>query len=132
MSTWRPAPTRAEELEPRRVVDSLGRVLDAVGGPPAAHTAALFSRWEQLVGAEVAAHAQPHSLRGKVLVVVVDEPAWAAQLKYLSGELLARLDSEVGPGVVSELRLRVESAGGVADRRRPTPLVNYRRRISGR
>ena len=65
--------------------------------------ASLFSRWETIVGEEIAQHAEPRSLRDGVLVLVVDQPAWAAQLRYLAADLLARLQVDVGPSEVAEI-----------------------------
>lgn len=120
MSTWKPSTTPPWEREPRRVGDSLNRVTDAIGAPAPETLSIVFSRWEQLVGADIAAHAEPRSLRDGVLLVDVDQPAWAAQLGYLSSQLLSRLEAEAGSGAVSEIRFRVVGAGG-RDRPRKRP-----------
>ena len=99
MTTWRPAPRTAEEREPLPVATSLDRVSRALGAAPARVLGAVFSHWEQLVGPEIAAHARPTSLRGGVLVVVVDQPAWAAQLRFMATDLLTRCPGRGrGPG----------------------------------
>ena len=111
MSTWRPADPEGREREPRRVGESIDRVTGSIGAPRAATLSVVFSRWEQLVGAEIASHATPRSLRDRVLVVDVDQPAWAAQLGFLSAQILSKLESEAGPDEVAEIRFRVASAG---------------------
>jgi predicted nucleic acid-binding Zn ribbon protein len=103
---------------PRRVADGLDRVLNGLGqgrrsgpqsGRPSAATgsAGLFSRWEQLVGPEIAAHARPLGVRDGELVVVVDDPAWASQIRWLSHDLLVRIASTGGPSLEG-LRVRVK------------------------
>ncbi|MDA8309256.1 MAG: DUF721 domain-containing protein [Actinomycetota bacterium] len=86
------------------------------GGPPqppgravaAAALGTVFSRWEELVGPAVARHTRPLRLEGGVLVVAVDRPPWATQVRLLSpgilacvtertGERLERLDVVVRP-----------------------------------
>jgi predicted nucleic acid-binding Zn ribbon protein len=42
-----------------------------------------------------------------VLVVGVDDPAWATQLRFLESELLERLAAEFGPGEVTSIEVRV-------------------------
>ena len=111
MSTWKPASIPPREREPRRVGDALNRVTDSIGAPAPETLSIVFSRWEQLVGGEIASHAQPRSLRDGVLSVEVDQPAWAAQLGYLSSQLLSRIEAEAGSGAVSEIRFRVTGAG---------------------
>jgi len=78
-----------------------------LGAPPPEALARLFQQWEGLVGAPVAAHARPVSLVRGTLVVAVDQPGWAAQIGWLSDDLLRRLAEALGPGVVTELTVRV-------------------------
>ena len=60
-----------------------GRSAQALGG--------VFGRWTDAVGEAVAAHVQPVKLDGDRLVVEVDDPAWATQLKFLEATLRERL-----------------------------------------
>ena len=92
---------------PRRVADSLDRLATSLGVPSAGVLASLFSAWPELVGDAVAGHSQPRSLRNGVLVVAVDEPAWATQLRWLEADLLTRLADVLGHGVVESIDVRV-------------------------
>lgn len=118
MSTWRPAKPERSEREPRRARDSLDRVTGSIGVPSAATLSVVFARWEQLVGEEIASHARPRSLRDGVLVVDVDEPAWAAQLGFLSSQILSNLQAEAGAGEVGEIHFRVAGPGTRGDPRK--------------
>lgn len=104
---------RAREPRP------LGLALDAVlqslqppGAPatPAKTVGGVFARWEDAVGADIAANARPVRLSDGTLVVEVDEPGWATQLRYLEGQLLERIAAVAGPGV-SKIELRVRRRG---------------------
>ncbi|MBK9970436.1 MAG: DUF721 domain-containing protein [Acidimicrobiaceae bacterium] len=83
--------------EPIRLGDSLHQVVRALRpetGPaaaPAAVMGGVFGRWEEAVGEALALHVQPVKLDGTTLVVKVDDPAWATQLKFLEGTLRKRL-----------------------------------------
>jgi predicted nucleic acid-binding Zn ribbon protein len=46
------------------------------------------------------------------LVVVVDQPGWATQLRFLEADLLRRLAEMVGPGVVETIEVKVRRPGG--------------------
>ena len=105
MSSWRPLP---EERGPKRLRDSLDRYAKRLGAPRASALGAVFARWEEVVGATVAAHARPVSLVDGVLVVAVDEPGWATQLRFLTADILRRLEEVAGPGVTTRLEVRVE------------------------
>jgi len=94
--------------EPTPVASVIPRVLDELGfqaGP----AMRLHAAWDDAVGAEVAAHAQPDVLRGSTLDVVVDTSVWCQQLQLRRMELLARLREVLGEEAPSELRLRVGS-----------------------
>jgi predicted nucleic acid-binding Zn ribbon protein len=67
----------------------------------------LFSRWTDAVGQAVADHARPVKLDGGKLLVEVDEPGWATQLRFLEREVIQRLRSIAGLEV-SRFDIRVK------------------------
>jgi predicted nucleic acid-binding Zn ribbon protein len=71
--------------------------MSAEGGPTSAVVlGTLFSRWEELVGPAVARHARPIRLEGGSLIVAVDQPPWATQMRVLAPGILERLREETG------------------------------------
>jgi predicted nucleic acid-binding Zn ribbon protein len=118
MTTWRPSRPSAAERDPRPVADSLDRVTRSMGAPRAQLLAAVFAHWEQLVGPDIAAHAQPRSLRHGVLIVAADQPAWATQLRYMATDLLARIRSETDAEEITEIQVTVASSAVVPRPRR--------------
>jgi predicted nucleic acid-binding Zn ribbon protein len=103
---WKPLP--GEVPEPRRVGESLDRVASSLGVSRASTLSAVFASWPDMVGASVAQHARPRSLRDGTLVVAVDEPAWATQLRWLEADLVARLGEALGAGQVTRIEVRVQ------------------------
>ena len=103
---------RVARDEPIRLGDSLNQVVRSLRpetGPaaaPAAVMGGVFGRWEEAVGAAVALHVQPVKLDGTTLVVQVDDPAWATQLKFLEGTLRTRLQ-EVAGATIERIEVRV-------------------------
>lgn len=57
---------------------------------------AVFSRWADLVGPSVARHVRPLRLEGGTLLVAVDQPPWATQVRALAPGILERLAEETG------------------------------------
>jgi predicted nucleic acid-binding Zn ribbon protein len=102
---WKPLP--GEERVPRRVGESLDRVASALGVTRATTLTSVFASWPELVGPSVAEHATPRSLRGGTLVVAVDDPSWATQLRWLEADLLRRLEDALGAGQVDRIEVRV-------------------------
>jgi predicted nucleic acid-binding Zn ribbon protein len=93
---------------------SLEQVTIGLGMPPAAVVETVFSRWSALVGPTIATHARPASVRGDLLVVNVDDPAWGTELRYQAQGLLSKIADSVGRGSPTrmEVRVRPRSARG--------------------
>lgn len=72
--------------------------------------ASVAAKWEQIVGAQVAAHVRVGEFtpmgRGGELVVLADSQEWALQLQYLVAQIQRRLDEELGSGVVTKIVVR--------------------------
>jgi predicted nucleic acid-binding Zn ribbon protein len=104
MSPWRPL---ERDDEPRPVRASLDRVIKKMGAPTASSLGAVFEGWADIVGEAVAAHARPRSLRNGTLVVDVDDPAWASELRFLGPQILDRCATAAGPDVVRRIEVKV-------------------------
>ena len=107
--------------DPVPLSDSLGGVVRSLRGPDARDVRAavdgvrgasardiggVFGRWNEAVGEAVARHVQPLRLDGARLVVEVDDPAWATQLKFLEADLRRRLLAVTG-AQIDEFEIRV-------------------------
>jgi hypothetical protein len=103
---------RATDAGPRPVAEALEEALDALvppwvrpgvpAGTPGARAQAaptwstVFARWEEVVGATLAGHATPVRVEAGVLVVAVDQPPWATQVRALGPRILARIAELAG------------------------------------
>ena len=94
-----------EDDGPRRLETSLDAVSKQLGVEESRGLAALFAHWGEMVGPAMAEHVRPLRLDGDLLVVAVDHPAWATQVRHLSDDLLARIAE--GTGIERPLRLEV-------------------------
>jgi hypothetical protein len=102
-------------IEPVPLSESLGRVVRSLRGPggdgedstaSVRQLGGVFGRWTDAVGEAVARHVQPLRLDGTRLVVEVDDPAWATQLKFLEANLRERLLAVTGARI-DEFEIRV-------------------------
>jgi predicted nucleic acid-binding Zn ribbon protein len=84
-------------------------------GPSREAVSGLFGNWDEAVGEQVATHVRPIKLDEAVLVVEVDDPAWATQVKFLSSNIIARLH-EVAGVRVERIDVRVERRGARGSR----------------
>ena len=63
----------------------------------------VLSRWDEIVGADIAAHCVPESFDADTVLVRCDSTAWATQLRLITPQVLQRFEVELGPGVVTRL-----------------------------
>ncbi|WP_375484614.1 DUF721 domain-containing protein [uncultured Jatrophihabitans sp.] len=96
-----PGPDPARD--PQRIGALLPGYVADLGWEAPMADARVFAQWPTLVGADVAAHCEPQSLRDGELRITAESTAWATQLRLLAGTLLARLVAELGPDVVRRL-----------------------------
>lgn len=92
---------------PQAVGELLARVLEDLGGGETARALRIAERWEEVLGADVAAHSRPVALRRGVLEVAVDSSVWCQQLKLRSPEILAALRAAAGDDAPEAIWLRV-------------------------
>ena len=103
---WKPLPD-ADHWVPRRVGDDLDELLRRAGGAGGVAAARVWARWDEVVGPAVAAHARPAALKGSTLVVAVDTPAYATQLRLLGPQLLNRVAEIAGVGAIDAIEVTV-------------------------
>jgi len=99
-------PRRAKREDPQPLDAAIQGLLHDQGWQAAAAVGSVFGRWPQIVGADLAAHTRPDRLTGGELLVVADSTAWATQVRLLAGTLIRRLNSELGSGTVTKVRVR--------------------------
>ncbi len=75
----------------------------------------LFKRWGEMVGPDVASHAQPTSLRQGILRIRADSPVWAHEIGYLAEEIKTRANAALGRAAVTEVRVWNEPGGSSSD-----------------
>jgi predicted nucleic acid-binding Zn ribbon protein len=76
---------------PQSLDASLDALSSQLGMAESRGLARLFAQWEDIVGPAIAGHVRPQRLDKDVLVVTVDHPAWATQVRHLGDDLLDRV-----------------------------------------
>ena len=98
--------------DPVPISHSLDGVVKSLRGPSRRAVSGVFGRWSDAVGEQVAEHVRPLKLDERVLVVEVDDPAWATQVKFLTPTIIERLAAVAG---VEVDRIEVRWIGGGVD-----------------
>jgi predicted nucleic acid-binding Zn ribbon protein len=100
---------RRQGGDPVPLRDSLAGVGRDLGMPDPGRLTTLLDAWPEVVGETLAPHAHVRSLRDGVLLVAVDEPAVATQVKYLESHVCEAAAKLVGAGVVRSVRVVVQA-----------------------
>jgi len=101
---------RPDDRDPQQLGRLASRLAADRGWSGNLQGGAVFGRWAELVGTDVAEHAHPVSLKDGELTVQASSTAWATQLRLLQRQLLAKITAGAGAGVVSKLRIQGPSA----------------------
>jgi predicted nucleic acid-binding Zn ribbon protein len=104
------------ERDPIPISSSLDGVVRSLRGPSRRAVSGVFGRWTEAVGEQVAQHVTPVKLDEGVLVVEVDDPAWATQVKFLTGTIVERLVAVAGVRV-ERIEVRVDRRNSRGTRR---------------
>lgn len=100
----------ADQRDPQPLGRIVSRLADERGWKPQLANGVVFGRWTELVGEEVAEHAEPVALRDGELTVRASSTAWATQLRLLQSKLLTKIAAGVGHGVVKRMRIQGPTA----------------------
>jgi predicted nucleic acid-binding Zn ribbon protein len=112
VSPWRPLSDHGsgssdDARDPRRVGESLTEFAQRLGGTSPAVLSAVFTRWEEIVGVPVSDNAWPVSLARGILVIGVEQPGWATQLRFMTADILARVVAVSGVDAVDRIEIKV-------------------------
>jgi predicted nucleic acid-binding Zn ribbon protein len=99
-----PGADRARDPQP--VGDTVKAWLSSTGSGKELAKAALFARWAQIVGPEIADHCAPVSLVDGELLLQAESTAWATQLRMMAGTIAKRINAEIGRGTVARIRAK--------------------------
>jgi predicted nucleic acid-binding Zn ribbon protein len=102
-----------DDRDPQPLDATIRRLIDDQGWGTDVRVHGVFSRWDLIVGRDVAQHCTPESFRqsddgptpGGRLLVRTDSTAWATQMKLLAPQVVRRLNEELGEGTVALLEV---------------------------
>ena len=97
---------RGRREDPQPLGVAIEGLLDDQGWRTPAAVGSVFGRWEQIVGEALAAHTRPGGFTDGELLVIADSTAWATQVRLLRAQLIRRLNSELGDGTVTGVKVR--------------------------
>jgi predicted nucleic acid-binding Zn ribbon protein len=112
-----------DDRDPQTLDVTMGRFVNEQGWETELRVHGVFSRWDAIVGREVAQHVTPVSYADGLLSVRTDSTAWAVEMKNLAPSVVRRLNDVLGDETVRVIE--------VAGPRAPS-WVKGRLRVKGR
>lgn len=98
---------RRDDKGPRALESSLEAVSSQLGLGRSVGIGRLFAGWTEIVGPAMANHVQPIRIDEDALVVTVDHPAWATQIRHLGNDLLDRVAAVTDTPRPNRLEVRI-------------------------
>lgn len=99
--------SRADDRDPQPLEAALSRLVAEYGWAPELKVHGVVARWAEIVGPQLAEHAQPEDFepgeQGGTLTVRCNSTAWATQLRLMAPSLVRRLNEEVGANSVAKV-----------------------------
>jgi predicted nucleic acid-binding Zn ribbon protein len=64
----------------------------------------LWGQWPQVVGEQIAQHAKPVRMRGKTLVVAVENASWMQELTMMRLQILTKVQQATSSTLITDIR----------------------------
>ena len=107
--------------DPQGVGSVMAHMIAARGWKEPVAVGSVLSRWEELVGPSIAAHASPESYENSEVTVRCDSTNYATYLRTMQGQLLSTFERELGPRIVTRVTVRGPAAPSWRKGRRVAP-----------
>ena len=108
---WRPFSGDAAAFAPKSADPTnklVPLVMKQLGLEQRLQQSQVFYLWADIVGSDIARHAQPVSLRNGLLVVAVDHPVWLQELsRYHKPLILQKVQERIGKKAVRDVCFRI-------------------------
>lgn len=88
-----------------KLKDLLGPVGKKLRLEDPAAAGAIWRRWPQIVGEDIARNAEPTSLKEGVLRIRTSSPTWATEMSYLANDIKDRVNKALGKHLVHEVKV---------------------------
>ena len=91
--------------DPELLGSALDKLVTESGWERETAMAKVLNSWDDIVGAEIADHCVPAGFEEGTLRLTAESTAWATQLRILQSQILAKIASEIGDGLVLKISI---------------------------
>jgi len=98
---------RRKSKFPKEIGGLLEQQFNKMGFKEQYYAYQLHKGWEELVGPRLAKRSSPGTLQKGRLVVVVTDPIWMTQMRFMSKQLIYKFNKALNKSVVKEIYFKV-------------------------
>ncbi len=103
---------REKKKDALHIGDILSKNIGALSGRVDLELLTLWKGWTEAVGEEVARHTRPKSFKGALLFITVDSSVWIHHLSMMKGEVIARINKNLGEERLRDIRFSIGHVEG--------------------
>ena len=89
---------------PKPLATSLSTLLRQLGIDHKVKESLAIGQWPNWVGEKIATVTTAEKVIDGILFVKVKNSTWRNELIYMRGQILSKIEKEIGPGVIKEIR----------------------------
>jgi len=86
--------------------ESLNAMLDVSGLKGRKASLLIYRTWPRVVGKKIAENTRIETVNRNTLVVNVSSPVWMQELQFLKKMIVEKLEKELGPGIIRDVRFK--------------------------
>ena len=101
-----------DDRDPQAVGSTIRDLVDGRGWQQTTQVAKVLACWEDIVGVAIADHCHPEAVNDGELVLAAESTSWATQLRMLAPSLIAKVEEQLGRGVVTSIRVHGPTGPG--------------------
>lgn len=92
---------------PQKLGFGVDRVMRHLDAPEPSVVEAVFSEWSALVGEVIGSNTKPVRIKDGVLLVEVQNQAWASEMQWMAEELVRQIQAKLDTEEVTSITVRL-------------------------
>lgn len=68
---------------------------------------AIWDKWDEAVGSQIAENARPAAFKGNILIVYVSNSTWMQHLRFLDKDIKEKINHTIGSDTVKEIKYKI-------------------------
>jgi predicted nucleic acid-binding Zn ribbon protein len=93
--------------DPSHISGLLKESLSAYTKKSSSGMTAIWDKWDEAVGSQIAENAKPAAYKGNILIVYVSNSTWMQHLRFLTEDIIKKVNTTIGSEAVKEIKYKI-------------------------